>query len=61
MENNNMRNGRNQKYLPRLATPMIQGVLGRAYQTRTAAHYEPTIISKQIVHTLKETQQYISQ
>ena len=56
-----MRNGRNQKYLPRLATPMIQGVLGRAYQTRTAAHYEPTIISKQIVHTLKETQQYISQ
>jgi len=54
MENKNIRNGPNQKYLPRLATPMLQDILKRGYQTRSAAHYEPTMVSKQLVHSLKE-------
>ena len=61
MENKNMRNGPNQKYLPRLATPMISDILKRGYQTRSAAHYEPTMVSKQLVHSLKEFQHNISQ
>jgi hypothetical protein len=40
---------------------MISDILKRGYQTRSAAHYEPTMVSKQLVLGLKEFEHNIRQ